>query len=183
MLLAGMLSVGMLSIGMAHAAPGARPAAFDHRVSRLDDVEMRLMPAVDVARLRSEDVQREARDLAPRFAQSLAVNLTRRIRAQWEDSTPTTSSGACACSRAARCRSISVSASTRCRPAGACWSIRRHYAATDDQSLVRSFTAADNEAHGQLWTPIVPGEEAVIEVVVPRAHRGAAEAAPGEGRP
>lgn len=28
----------------------------------------------------------------------------------------------------------------------------------------RPFTAADNEAHGELWTPLVPGERAVIEL-------------------
>ncbi len=31
----------------------------------------------------------------------------------------------------------------------------------------RPFTAADNEAHGQLWTPIVVGDRAVIELNVP----------------
>ncbi|RNF83924.1 PKD domain-containing protein [Lysobacter psychrotolerans] len=41
-----------------------------------------------------------------------------------------------------------------------------------DKRLVRTFTAADNDAHGQLWTPIVDGEEAVIEVVLPRAKVG-----------
>lgn len=29
------------------------------------------------------------------------------------------------------------------------------------------YTDADNEAHGQLWTPIVPGDEAVVEVELP----------------
>ncbi|HIB00925.1 MAG TPA: hypothetical protein EYO31_03305 [Phycisphaerales bacterium] len=31
---------------------------------------------------------------------------------------------------------------------------------------VRSFTADDNKAHGQLWTPVIPGNEAVIEIIV-----------------
>ena len=38
-----------------------------------------------------------------------------------------------------------------------------------NRELFRGFTAADNDAHGQLWTPIVTGDHAVIEVVVPRA--------------
>ena len=41
-----------------------------------------------------------------------------------------------------------------------------------DPKLIRTFTAADNDAHGQLWTPIVVGDQAVIEVVVPRAKVG-----------
>ena len=36
-----------------------------------------------------------------------------------------------------------------------------------DQSMtVRPFTAEDNKEHGQLWTPVVPGEEVVIEIIV-----------------
>ncbi|MEM7788023.1 MAG: proprotein convertase P-domain-containing protein [Bacteroidota bacterium] len=40
----------------------------------------------------------------------------------------------------------------------------------------RPFTADDNEDHGELWTPIVPGDRAVIELNVP-ASKGDAEAA------
>ena len=38
----------------------------------------------------------------------------------------------------------------------------------------RPFTAADNEAHGQLWTPIVRGDEVVVELDLPPAKPGAA---------
>ncbi|USN99977.1 MAG: trypsin-like peptidase domain-containing protein [Phycisphaeraceae bacterium] len=38
---------------------------------------------------------------------------------------------------------------------------------TDGQSGIRPFTAADNDAHGELWTPIVAGHDAIIEVTVP----------------
>ncbi len=45
-----------LSISAAFAAPGARPAAFDHRnLTALDRIQMHTMPAVDVVRLRAED--------------------------------------------------------------------------------------------------------------------------------
>ncbi|MEM6328600.1 MAG: trypsin-like peptidase domain-containing protein, partial [Bacteroidota bacterium] len=36
----------------------------------------------------------------------------------------------------------------------------------------RPFTHEDNEAHGELWTPIVPGDEAVIEVEFPQMKQG-----------
>lgn len=35
------------------------------------------------------------------------------------------------------------------------------------ENLVRAFTAEDNEEHGQLWTPMLPGDTIVIEVNVP----------------
>ena len=31
---------------------------------------------------------------------------------------------------------------------------------------IRPFTADDNKSHGQLWTPVVPGTEAIIEIIV-----------------
>ena len=34
----------------------------------------------------------------------------------------------------------------------------------DHSRLLGPFTAADNEAHGQLWSPILLGDEIVIEI-------------------
>ncbi|HHG83948.1 MAG TPA: hypothetical protein ENJ82_04300, partial [Bacteroidetes bacterium] len=39
------------------------------------------------------------------------------------------------------------------------------------KKAIRPFTDADNESHGQLWTPILPGEETVLEVRLPAARR------------
>jgi hypothetical protein len=36
---------------------------------------------------------------------------------------------------------------------------------------IRPFTADDNKSHGQLWTPVVPGGEAIIEITVSSAER------------
>ncbi len=42
------------------------------------------------------------------------------------------------------------------------------YVYTPDRIHVRGpFTHRDNQAHGQLWTPIVPGDEVVVEIVLP----------------
>ena len=38
---------------------------------------------------------------------------------------------------------------------------------TDGEPTVRPFTADDNKDHGQLWTPVVLGNDAMIEVLVP----------------
>ena len=43
------------------------------------------------------------------------------------------------------------------------------------EDAIRPFTSADNEDHGQLWTPIVRGSEAVIEVSVPSERVGELE--------
>ncbi len=36
---------------------------------------------------------------------------------------------------------------------------------------IRSFTADDNKTHGELWTPVVPGGEVIIEITVSNAER------------
>ncbi|QSX79231.1 trypsin-like serine peptidase [Agrilutibacter solisilvae] len=162
-----------LAIAPALAASAARPAAFDHpRLSPLDRIAVRTLPAVDVVRLRADDVRRAARDLAPRYAQPIAVDLTPLNAGQWEDLDADTvvwrvrveSPGAL---------SLNFGFSQYLMPAGGRMLIypAAVTAATATPGTVRQFTAADNEAHGQLWTPVVTGEEAVIEVVLPRAQR------------
>ena len=57
-----------LSISAALAAPASRPAAFEYtNVSGVDKVALRTMPAVDVAKLKAEDLQRDKRGDIPRF--------------------------------------------------------------------------------------------------------------------
>ncbi|MEM0994344.1 MAG: hypothetical protein AAGI49_14990, partial [Bacteroidota bacterium] len=43
---------------------------------------------------------------------------------------------------------------------------------TPDRKIVKGpFSVADNEDHEQLWTPIVPGEEVVLEVQIPMEQK------------
>ncbi|WP_086934017.1 pre-peptidase C-terminal domain-containing protein [Agarilytica rhodophyticola] len=42
-----------------------------------------------------------------------------------------------------------------------------HMYTPDGENLVRAFTSEDNEEHGQLWTPMLPGDTVVIEVNIP----------------
>jgi len=53
-------------------------------------------------------------------------------------------------------------------PAGGSLSV---YAPKGD-AAIRPFTAADNELHGELWTPILEGEEAVLQLLIEDAARG-----------
>ncbi|MEE2912461.1 MAG: hypothetical protein VX436_01510, partial [Planctomycetota bacterium] len=36
---------------------------------------------------------------------------------------------------------------------------------------IRPFTALDNRSHGELWTPVVPSNEAIIEIVINRSEK------------
>ena len=44
--------------------------------------------------------------------------------------------------------------------------------APDGIAPVGPFTSADNESHGELWTPLVSGSEIVIEVALPADRQG-----------
>ncbi len=167
------IALAALPVGAVLAATGARPAAFDHgNLSRLSTVQMRTMPAVDVPRLQAEDRERADRDLPPRFAQPLRVDLTPLNSGAWEDLDADNvvwrlrvqSRGAL---------SLNFGFSEYAMPQGGRMLVYpATQTTTSDPREVRVFTAADNEAHGQLWTPVVEGQEAVIEVVVPRARVG-----------
>jgi hypothetical protein len=47
--------------------------------------------------------------------------------------------------------------------------------AADGTQAVRPFTAADARHHGQLWTPVVPTDDLVVQVTVPAARRAAVD--------
>lgn len=50
-----------------------------------------------------------------------------------------------------------------------------------DRSTVHGpFTATDNESHGELWTPIIPGDELIIEVNIPADQTGELELTLGQ---
>ncbi|MFK3651303.1 PKD domain-containing protein [Lysobacter enzymogenes] len=169
------LSLGLLalSIGSALAAPAARPAAFDHaRLTRVDRIALRTMPAVDVAKLRAEDVKRNARNEVPRFATALAVDIDTLKDGEWEDLDADTAIWRTRI-ESKDALSLNFHFDKFKLPAGARMLI---YPADQGPASaagrVRSFSSADNNAFGELWTPVVVGDEAVIEVVVPKAKLG-----------
>lgn len=160
-----------MSIGAVHAAPGdARPAAFDHRLPAEHTVDIRTMPKVDVARLRAEDMRRAAKPgTAPvRFATPLAVNLTPANSGTWDElpngdlvwRLRVESRGALSINFGFEQYAMPEGGHLLVYPAG----LNRNA----DPGLIRAFTSADNKAHGRLWTPIVPGDVAVVEAVVPK---------------
>ncbi|GAB3360892.1 proprotein convertase P-domain-containing protein [Lysobacter tyrosinilyticus] len=167
------LSVGAASIGTANAAPGAhRPASFGHaKLSHLSGVELRQMPAVNVAALRAEDARNLGHIGPRRFAKALSVNMTPLDAGDWEELDAdnmvwrlrVASKGA---------KSLNFGFSQYHMPAGGHLLVYPAQQSTNDFRTLNEYTAADNKAGGQLWTAIIPGSEAVIEAVVPRAKVG-----------
>ncbi|MGH8078646.1 MAG: trypsin-like serine peptidase, partial [Lysobacter sp.] len=169
-LLALPLAIGLSAAALAGERPV--PAAFGRiDVSRLDQVERRQMPAVDVAALRAEDARRPS-DAPVRYAKPLDVSLNPLNAGDWEDlgdgnrlwRLRISSPGAL---------SINLGFSKYRMPEGGRLLVYpADQGPNSDPRLIRSFSAADNEGHGQLWTPVVFDDEVVVEVVVPAARSG-----------
>ncbi|MBB6599864.1 PKD domain-containing protein [Luteimonas sp. MC1825] len=146
------------------AAPRGLPA--EHTV------EVLRMPAVDAARLRAEDRATARGDAPARFAFAHAVDITPDSAGDWDAvgkdrmvwRLRIESPGALSLNFGFKAYRMPEGGELRVYPAGL---PNAHPA-----ELVSVFTAADNKPHGQLWTPVVPGDHAVIEVSVPAARVG-----------
>ena len=161
--------VGLLAAA-AYAQPGAEaraPAPALEGLAPLSTVPILETPPVNAVATRSVDGPGEPY----RFAAPFAVEVTPASHGRWE----TTSDGRTAVWRL-RVRSegaVSINLGfTRYRmpPGGR---LRVHTPGGED--AVGPYTEADNESHGELWTPVVPGDDAVIEVAAPADRVGELE--------
>ncbi|MCB1184215.1 trypsin-like peptidase domain-containing protein [bacterium] len=127
--------------------------------------------AIDVQQLRAEDEERDAAGLPPRFALPENAWLTPENSGTWERlddeymiwRTRVTAPGAV---------SLNFGFTGYRLPKGARLSL---YPADtqglDDKRGLAIFTAADNEDHGELWTPVILADDVVIELVLPASER------------
>jgi lysyl endopeptidase len=144
------------------AADESVPAGLAGNAASLASVDRITLPAVNADELRAEDSERALTDQPPRFAVAFAYTTTPWNAGTWE----TLESG----EKLWRLRVLSQGASSLnfgfgryLMPAGA-----ELFVYNPDGSSVRGpFTDKDNEVHGQLWTPVVLGGEAVIELIIP----------------
>ncbi len=151
---AALIFVSCLGSGAALGAdPGASPEKdFDH---------IQLAP-LDAEALLREDATRSADGLPPRFAVPHEVVLTPENAGTWAMAEPGTLRWRLRISSVGA-RSINLGFTGYEMPEGG--SLRIY--AADGRQTFRAFTVEDNEAHGQLWTPPVPGDEVVVEVTIP----------------
>lgn len=147
------------------------PVAEAFAVQAVDQVAIVTTLPLNRAALRVEDETRALNGQPPRFALPENTWLTPEDHGTWEDldadyqlwRTRISSPGAL---------SLNLGFTGYHLPAGARLSI---YPAdvrkSDDPRGVATFTAADNEDHGQLWTPVILADDIVVELVLPRSER------------
>ena len=158
------LTLLALACGAALAAEPlpATPTAQSVSLLALEAVDQYAAPVVDAALARLEDEDREAEGLPPRFAIPYPVEIDPTTQGTWED----IAGG----NRVWRLRiaspgavSLNLGFTRFALPEAAQLIV---YAA-DLSSGSRAYTAADNAAHGELWTPVVLADEIVVELTAP----------------
>lgn len=129
------------------------------------------MPSQDITAARTEDLSREERDLPPRFALPIPVEISPETHGTWEKlgdnlvwRLRVASPGAL---------SLNLGFGRYQMPPGGRLFIYTPDYTIENGHAIRPFTAADNAAHGELWTPILLSDEVVVEVMLPAAERAA----------
>ncbi|MGB3541281.1 proprotein convertase P-domain-containing protein [Rubrivirga sp.] len=159
-----LLALLATAAGLAQAQPASQ------RVSSSSADLLRLPPLDNDALESRADAARRAGPAPLRFAEPVEVALDAKLRTGWSTAPDGTrvwrlvvsSPGAYSLSFGFDRFRLPQDASLWIYPEG-------------QDPEYRAFTAADNEAHGELWTPIVPGDRAVIELNLPPAKPSALE--------
>jgi len=160
-------------IAFAGAAMAASPLAIKGPVGptlaekRATSLPALSMTPVDQMAARAEDMDREDAGLPPRFAIPEDVFITPAADGDWQEldsdfqlwQLRVYSAGA---------MSLNFGFTAYDLPKGARLSIYpADYMGIDDPRGVRIFDQGDNEAHNELWTPVVISDDVVIELLMP----------------
>ncbi|HLA77819.1 MAG TPA: hypothetical protein VJU18_09605 [Vicinamibacteria bacterium] len=168
------LAVVFLATTPLFAQSPQEPTAKSQPVAPLEAIDYVEVAAPDLAQLESEDAVAEAMDLAPRFAVPNAVSLNPSERGTWERLPDGRMLWRLrVIGRGARSLNLGFSR-YRMSPNG---QLVVH--SSDGRQMVRPFTAADNEDHGELWTPVVLADDITVELTVPAAELEQVELALG----
>ncbi len=126
---------------------------------------------VDEQAARTEDLQRENAGLAPRFAIPEIVHITPETHGVWEDIDAGFQLWRLRV-EAPGALSLNFGFTGYQLPRGARLSIYpTDWHSLDDVRRVRVFDEKDNDAHGELWTPVVISDQVIIELLMPVASR------------
>ena len=127
----------------------------------LDAVPVVEIPELDWAAVFAEDSQRNLVDEPPRFAIPHKANITPATHGVWEQLNAKTLRWSL---RVSSHNAISMNLGFEQ------WALPRTasmvISASDGSMAIRPFTHLDNKDHGELWTPVVVGDEILVEIVV-----------------
>lgn len=147
-------------------------AQSDWRIAKyttpLDQVERINLPTQDNEQLLQQELNRRSPDTAPRFAVTLPVNITPETHGTWEY----TESGKAVWRlriHSKDAKSLNLGFTKYVMPPGGLLVIY----SLDKQTVIGPFSPADNEDHEELWTPVFPADELIVEVQLPAQMQSA----------
>ena len=145
-------------------ADAARPTALSRAslMVELQAVPIEHVEPVDRQAVAREDEQREATGFAPRFAIPNPVSITTHTHGLWEKAGADTAVWRLRISSPGAL-SLNLGFGRYNMPEGG----RLLVYASDYSQVPHAFTAEDNAAHGELWTPVVLSDAIVVEVTIP----------------
>jgi len=124
------------------------------------------LPPLDNEALLEEEMARRKPGTAPRFAESIEVDISPQTHGSWER-LPDGRQAWRLRVHSKGAKSLNLGFTEYVMPAGGTLILYT----PGLEKVMGPFTPADNEEHGQLWTPILEGDELVIEVVLPATQR------------
>lgn len=117
---------------------------------------------LDRAFLATDDARREAAGAAPRFAVPFPVSISPTTSGAWSNVAPDTLRWRLRVSSPGAL-SLNLAFESFALPDDATLVVH----AAQQTSTFQAYTALDNAPHGELWTPVVIGDDLVVELVVP----------------
>ncbi len=127
----------------------------------LKEVAVLEMPHQDNQELKELELARRAPGIAPKFAVPMPVDVTPFSNGTWEKLTDGTEVWRLRI-RSEDAFSLNFGFTEYRMPVSG----KLLFYAMGKKEVVGPFTSKDNETHGQLWTPIINGEEIVLEVQI-----------------
>jgi len=158
--------------GVAHAASGAVvPTAAKYAVLDVNRLDAVLPGKLDLVSLADDDEARDRAGLPPRFAVPQRVSISPAQRGTWENLGDGQLLWRLRILGREGTTSLNLGFTKYKLSPGA----RLLLYSTDGTQMLRPFTAADNEKHGQLWTPVVVTDDLIVELTVPRKEKRAVQ--------
>ena len=148
------------TLATSSARTGSPPPSVQYRVKSLMTVRQLTLPAIDQA----SELAADSRRTVPtplRFAAKRTLDISPGTDGTWE----TLSNGRLwrIRIRSPRATDLNIGFARFWLPEGA----TLHVVSEDGLYSQGPYTSRDNKSHGQLWTPMIPGDAAVIELFVP----------------
>ncbi|TXF91403.1 T9SS type A sorting domain-containing protein [Neolewinella aurantiaca] len=137
-------------------------------VTRPSSVPTLALPALDNTRLLQEELSLRKPGRAPRFAEVRQVSVRPETDGVWQVNNDGTTTWRLRIS-SPNAESINLGFTEFSMPRGG--ELYLHTGKKDNWEVRGPYTPADNEVHNQLWTPVINGDEVVVEVTLPEEER------------